>query len=180
MEDGGRRDLVKSGTESSTLQWSGDLQRAAETDRETAAETAKDDRTSVRSDVASVTESERELLVNSEKSRGGGANDKTALVAPLEKEEEPGENQLPENAAQVFTPAGSALCPSPSSARENREFWEMESQNGPLLVPQGMAHNYKHHQYQFECDEATPSTTCTCMLWFVCGGQGTDHRWVGL
>lgn len=160
MEDGGRRDLVKSGAESSTLQWPGDLQ--------TGAQTAIGDRISVRSDV-SVTESQRELLVNSEK-RGGGANDKTP-VTHLEKEEEPVENQLPEKAAQVFTPAVTALRQSPSSPGENRELWEMESQKSPLLVP--MPHNY--HQYQFDCDEATPPSTCrhtVVCLWRV--GQGTE------
>lgn len=170
MEDGGRRcDLVKSGTESSTLQWPGDLQ--------TGARTARDDRTSMRSDVVSVTESEREALVNSEKRSEGGANDKTTLEThPEKKEEEPVENQLPEKAAQVFTPAVTVLRPSPSSPRENPELWEMESQKSPLLVPQGMPHNYNQQEYQFECDEATLPSTCTCTV-LIClwrAGQGTE------
>ncbi|CAF95040.1 unnamed protein product [Tetraodon nigroviridis] len=153
MEDGGwQYDLVKSGTESSTLQWPGDLQ--------TGAQTAKDDRTSVRSDVVSVTESEREALVNSEKRREGGANDKTVLLTHLEGKEEPVENQLPEKAAQVFTPAVTVLRLTPSSPRENQEFWEMESQKSPLLVPQRMPHNYNHPEYRFDCDGATPPSTC--------------------
>lgn len=173
MEDGGRRrDLVKSGTESSTLQWPGDLQTGAGTDRQTGAQTARDDRTSMRSDVVSVTESEREVLVNSEKRSEGGANDKN----PEKKEEEPVENQLPEKAAQVFTPAVTVLRPSPSSPRENPELWEMESQKSPLLVPQGMPHNYNQQEYQFECDEATLPSTCTCTV-LIClwrAGQGTE------
>lgn len=151
MEGGGQRDVVKLGTESSSLQWPADLQTAAQT----AAQAAKDDGTSVRSDV-SVTESERELLVR----RGGGATGKTADGPHLEKEEEePVENQLPAEAAQVFTPAVAVLHPSPSSPREIQEFWEMESQRSPLLVPQGMPHNYNHHEYQFGYDQATPPST---------------------
>lgn len=164
MEGGGQRDLVKLGTESSSLQWPGDLQ--------TGAQTAKDDRTSVRSDV-SVTESERELLIR----RGGGATGKTAGGSHLEKEEEePVENQLPAEAAQVFTPAVTVLHPSPSSPREIQEFWEMESQRSPLLVPQGMPHNYNHHEYQFGYDQATPPSTRTCTdvcLWRA--GQGAEE-----
>lgn len=171
MEDGGwQYDLVKSGTESSTLQWPGDLQ--------TGAQTAKDDRTSVRSDVVSVTESEREALVNSEKRREGGANDKTVLLTHLEGKEEPVENQLPEKAAQVFTPAVTVLRLTPSSPRENQEFWEMESQKSPLLVPQRMPHNYNHPEYRFDCDGATPPSTCSftdhVCLWRGAGGQRSN------
>lgn len=162
--------MVKSGTESSTLQWPGDLQTGAETDRQ-----AKDDMTSVGSDVVSATESERELMVNSEESRGGGANDKTPGPHLEKNQEEPVENQLPEKAAQVFTPAVTVLHPSPSSPRDDQEFWEMESQKSPLLVP---LHNYSHHQYQFECDEAPhPRTrTCTVLVGLWCAGW--EGRWV--
>lgn len=179
MEDDGRHDLVKSGTESSTLQWPGDLQTGTQKDKQMGAQTAKDDRASVQSDVLSVTESERELLVNSEKMRGGGANDKTTPVPHLDKkEEEHVVNQLPEKAAQVFTPAVTVLRRSPSSPRENQEFWEMESQMSPLLVPQGVSHNFNQHEYQFDCDEAPLPSTCMCTVVVFLWRAGQEQRWV--
>lgn len=160
MEDGG--------TESSTLQCRGDLHADVEAGREEGVKTAKDDRTSVRSDVVSCTESERELIVKSERRRGGGANeqDETVLLTGLnKKEEEPVENELPEQAAQVFAPALSILHSSPSSPMESQEVWEMESQKSPFLIPQGTP----RCENQFDWEEDTPPSTCRHI--FVCGGQ---------
>lgn len=163
MEDGG--------TESSTLQCRGDLHAAVEAGREAGVKTAKDDRTSVRSDVVSCTESERELIVKSKRRRGGGANeqDETGLLTHLDKkEEDPVENQLPEKAAQVFAAELSILHSSPSSPMESQEVWEMESQKSPFLVPQGTP----YCDNQFDWEEDKPPSTCRCT--FVCGGQGRE------
>lgn len=170
------------GTESSTLQWPGDLktnvatdrQASVETERPIGVETDKDEGISVQSDVISCTESEREPISNSER-RGGGASEQaeTGVVTDLDKkEEEPGgeeeENQLPEKAAQVFAPAVTILHSSPASPRESQELWEMESQKSPFLVPQGTP----RHGNQFYWEEDTNPSTCRCTV-HLCRGQGT-------
>lgn len=158
------------GTESSTLQWPGDLRtnvvadrRASiETERPMGVETDKDDGISVQSDVISCTESEREPVVKSER-RGGGASGQAETGVGTDhdtKEEEPLENQLPEKAAQVFAPAVTILHSSPASPRESQELWEMESQKSPFLAPQGTA----HHENQFYWEEDANPSTCRCTV----------------
>lgn len=153
-------------TEATTLQWG---------DRQTAGQTGGGDRASFRSDgslghAASLTESERELK------RVGGACEKgEGLVTRLEEEqqEELLENQLPEKAAQVFSPVvkvipGPPGPPSPLSPRENKGFWELESEGGRFL-PSAPAQ--EHHQqgyqqhgyqqgYQYDWREEQPPTSC--------------------
>uniref|UniRef100_A0A3Q0T0X0 Transmembrane protein 79b n=1 Tax=Amphilophus citrinellus TaxID=61819 RepID=A0A3Q0T0X0_AMPCI len=111
-------------TEASTLPWSAD--------RQTGGWTGKVDRMSVRSgmslpEVSSCTESERELKAEGER-RGGRVSLNEGVGLSEDKiighlmEEEPGENLLPEKAAQVFSPAVNALH-SPSSLRN----WELDT-----------------------------------------------------
>lgn len=138
--------------EPSTLQWP--------EDRQTGSETGKEDRTSVRSDVLSCTESEGE--------KRGQANEKEGVgpMTQLEEEEEvPVENELPAKAAQVFSPAVTVLQ-SPSSPRESEAFWEMESEKSPFLGSQGVPQDYNHHGYRYDCIEDTPPTTCKYTIVF--------------
>lgn len=184
MEDSGgtktrQAEVVKSAMmEPSTLQWPGDRQ----TGGQTGGQAGKDDRMSVRSDVslreaASWTESQRELMAEGER-RGGGASEEEGpglLTHQEEEEEEPVENQLPEKAAQVFSPAVTVLH-SPSSPRESEAFWEMESEKSPFLGP-GVPQDYNHHGYQYDWAEETPPATCKyTRLLLLCLSQ----RWAGL
>lgn len=147
-------------TEASTLKW-GDRQ------------TGGGDRASFRSDgslghAASLTESEREL-----KRVGGPCEKGEGLVTQLEEEqqEELLENQLPEKAAQVFSPVvkvvpGPLGPPSPLSPRENEGFWELESEGGRFL-PSAPAqeHNQQGYQqgYQYDWREEQPPPSCECV-----------------
>lgn len=170
----GDEEVVKSAMmEPSTLQWP--------EDRQTGGQTGKADRMSVRSDLslretASWTESERELLAEGERRAGGGASEGEGggLLTHLE-EEEPVENQLPEKAAQVFSPAVTVLH-SPSSPRESEAFWEMQSEKSPFLGPQGVHEDYNHDGFQYDWPEDTPRATCkyTCLL------SCLSRRWAGL
>lgn len=132
-------------------------------------QTGEDERASVRSyislrEAASWTESERELMAEG---RGGAGEEEGAgLKTHLEEEEEPVENQLPEKAAQVFSPAVTVLH-SPSSPKESEAFWEMESEKSPFLGPGGVPQDYNHHGYQYEWPEDTPPATC---------GRGCPYR----
>lgn len=149
--EGGDDGVTSAVMEPSTLQWPTDGQ------------TGKDDGTSVKSGVslheaASWTESERELMSEGER-RGAG------LMTHLEKEEEPVENQLPDKAAQVFSPAVTVLH-SPSSPRESEAFWEMEAEKSPFLGPQGVPQDYNHHGYQYDWTEDTPPATCEYTVFF--------------
>lgn len=153
-------------TEASTLQWG---------DRQMAGQTGGGDRASFRSDgslghATSLTESERELK------RVGSACEKgEGLVTRLKEEpqEELLENELPEKAAQVFSPVvtvvpGPPGPPSPLSPRENEGFWELESEGGRFL-PSSPAQEYSqqgHQQgYQYDLRGEQPPTSCeyTCL-----------------
>ncbi|XP_030606370.1 transmembrane protein 79-like [Archocentrus centrarchus] len=139
----GEEEAVRSAmTEASTLPWSAD--------RQTGGWTGKVDRMSVRSgmslpEVSSCTESERELKAEGER-RGGRVSLNEGVGLSEDKiighlmEEEPGENLLPEKAAQVFSPAVNALH-SPSSLRN----WELESEKSPFLGPRGVPEDYNQH-----------------------------------
>lgn len=104
----------------------------------------KADRTSALSEASlqasSWTESERELKA------GEGAG----LPPHLEEEEEPGGNFLPEKAAQVFSPALTAL-PSPTHPEA---VWEGE--RTPFLDAQ----DYSQHGYQGEWPDDTKPELC--------------------
>lgn len=179
-------EVVKSAvTEASTLQWPGD--------RQAGGQTGKGDRASVRSDgslreAASWTESERELMAERERKGGGGASeeDGPALGTHLEEElEELEENQLPEKAAQVFSPAVTVL-PSPSSPRESEAFWELESERGPFLTS-GAPRDYNQHGYQYEWATERPPASCKYSFFFCVplgGGRSSDRsvcvRWAWL
>ncbi|XP_049439705.1 transmembrane protein 79-like [Epinephelus fuscoguttatus] len=150
--------------EPSTLQWPGDRQ----TGGQTAGQTSKGDRMSVRSDnsvreAASWTESERELIAEGKRRGAEGREEGAEPMTHLE--EEPTENHLPEKAAQVFNPAVTVLH-APSSPRESEAFWEMESEKSPFLssrVPQ----DYNQHGYQYEWTEDKPPAKC---------GRACPHR----
>lgn len=162
-EEEEKEGLESSLTKASTLQW-GDRQ------------TGGGDRASFRSDgslghAASLTESERELK------RVGGASEKgEGLVTRLEEEqkEELLENQLPEKAAQVFSPVvtvvpGPPGPPSPLSPRENEGFWELESEGGRFLPSApAQGHNQQVYQqgYQYDwMEEQQQPSSCeyTCL-----------------
>lgn len=148
--------------EPSTMPWPGDRQ----TGGQTGGQTGKGDRMSVRSDTslreaASWTESEREMMVEGDRKRGG-AKDEEEAEPPThleEEEEEPTENHLPEKAAQVFSPAVTVL-PSPSSPRDSEAFWEMQSEKSPFLSPRGVPQDYDQHGYQYWTEEKRPGP-CT-------------------
>lgn len=180
-------EVVKSAvTEASTLQWPGD--------RQAGGQTGKGDRASVRSDgslreAASWTESERELMAERERKGGGGANEEEGpgLGTHLEEEvEELEENQLPEKAAQVFSPAVTVLR-SPSSPRESEAFWELESERGPFLTS-AAPQDYNQHGYQYEWATERPPASCKYSFFFFCvplrGGWSSDRsvcvRWAWL
>lgn len=133
----GEEEAVRSAmTEASTLPWSAD--------RQTSGWTGKVDRMSVRSgmslpEVSSCTESERELKAEGERRGGRVSLSEDKMIGHL-LEEEPGENLLPEKAAQVFSPAVNALH-SASSLRN----WEMESEKSPFLGPRGVTEDYNQH-----------------------------------
>ncbi|KAM9309330.1 transmembrane protein 79 [Pholidichthys leucotaenia] len=133
-------------TEASTLPWSADRQMG------------KEDRRNERSapEASSWTESERELKAEGEK-RGGGAKGEEKVG--LNEEEEPGENRLPEKAAQVFSPAITVLR-SPSSPRTSEAFWEVESEKSPFLGAQGVPQDYNHHGYLYEWKQEEPRAKC--------------------
>lgn len=138
--------------EPSTMPWPGD--------RQTGGQTGKGDRMSVRSDTslreaASWTESERELMVEGERKRGGAKEEEVEQKNHLEEEEEPTENHLPEKAAQVFSPAVTVL-PSPSSPKESEAFWETQSEKSPFLSPRGVPQDYDQHGYQYWTEEKPP------------------------
>ncbi|KAM6995284.1 transmembrane protein 79 [Tautogolabrus adspersus] len=139
-------------------------------DRQTGGQTGKGDRLSVRSDTslreaASWTESERELMVVEGERRGGrggaggGKQEGAGPRTHLKEEEEPTENQLPQKAAQVFSPAVTVLL-SPSSPKESEAFWEMESEKSPFLAPRGVPHDYNQHGYQYDWTEDKPPAAC--------------------
>lgn len=160
--------------EPATLQWP--------EDRQTGGQTGKADRMSARSDLslreaASWTESQRELRAEGEKRAGGGASDGEGegLVTHLEEEEEPAENQLPEKAAQVFSPAVTILH-SPSSPRGSEAFWEVQSEKSPFLGPRGVPEDCNHDGFQYDWAEDPPPAPCkyTCLL--LCPSQW----WAGL
>lgn len=148
--------------EPSTLQWPGD--------RQAGSETGKEDRTSLRSDVLSCTESEGE--------KRGQANEKEGVGPMTQLEEVPVENELPAKAAQVFSPAVTVLH-SPSSPRESEAFWEMESEKNPFLGSQGVPQDYNHHGYRYDCIEDTPPTTCKYTILFF-SAPSCHSQWVGL
>ncbi|XP_040901292.1 transmembrane protein 79 [Toxotes jaculatrix] len=153
--------LWSSMTESSTLQWPGDIQAGGQT--------AKGDRMSV--EAASWTESERELMVKEERKAGGkggaGKDEEVGLIGEWARssshlgdvEKEPVENHLPEKAAQVFSPAVTVL-PAPSSPRDSEAFWAIESDKSPFMGPRGVSQDYTHHGYQCEWTEETPPARC--------------------
>uniref|UniRef100_A0A3Q2QZZ0 Transmembrane protein 79b n=1 Tax=Fundulus heteroclitus TaxID=8078 RepID=A0A3Q2QZZ0_FUNHE len=70
--------------------------------------------------------------------RAGGAEKGAGLTAEglnyLKMEEEADGNQLPEKAAQVFSPAVTVL-PDPSLPKDTDGLWEMISEKSPFLVP---------------------------------------------
>lgn len=172
-------EVVKSAvTEASTLQWPGD--------RQAGGQTGKGDGASVRSDgslreAASWTESERGLMAERERKGGGGASEEEgpALGTHLAEEvEELEENQLPEKAAQVFSPAVTVL-PSPSSPRGSEAFWESESERGPFLAS-GAPQDYNQHGYQYEWATERPPASCKySFFFFFCvplrGGRSSDR-----
>lgn len=186
LESGEEEEMVKSAAmEASTLQWPGD--------RQAGGQTGKGDRASVRSDgslreAASWTESERELMAERERKGGGGASEEEGpgLRTHLEKElEELEENQLPEKAAQVFSPAVTVL-PSPSSPRESEAFWELESERGPFLTS-GAPQDYNQHGYQYEWATERPPASSKYSFFFcvpLSGGRSSDRsvcvRWARL
>lgn len=161
-------EVVKSAMmEPCTLQWPAD--------RQTGGQTGTADGMSARSDLslreaASWTESQREL-----RAEGGGAGEGAGLVTHLEEEEEPVENQLPEKAAQVFSPAVTVLQ-SPSSPRGSEAFWEVQSEKSPFLGPRGVPEDYNQDGFQYDWTEDPPPAACkyTCLL--PCARQ----RWAGL
>ncbi|XP_069576385.1 transmembrane protein 79 [Brachyistius frenatus] len=151
-----------------TLQWPGDRQTAGQI----AGQTGKGDRMSVRSDTShreasSWTESERELKAEGER-RGGGADedegvglneDGAGLRTHLKEEEEPGENHLPEKAAQVFSPAVT-VQPSPSSPRDTEAFWENEPEKSSFLGSHGVPQDYNQHGHRYGWTEEVPASKC--------------------
>ncbi|XP_035991557.1 transmembrane protein 79 [Fundulus heteroclitus] len=174
MEDSGGTDIkhLEGGeelkkpamVESSTLQWSEDRKSRGETDGQARGQSNKGDRVSLRSDLSlreasSWTESERELKVGGR--RAGGAEKGAGLTAEglnyLKMEEEADGNQLPEKAAQVFSPAVTVL-PDPSLPKDTDGLWEMISEKSPFLVPSEV--DYNQHGFQFEYPEYKPSSTC--------------------
>ncbi|KAM7382795.1 hypothetical protein PAMP_002505 [Pampus punctatissimus] len=163
-------EMVKSAiTEASTLQWPGDKETGGQAGGQAGGQVGKGDRMSVRSDIslrdaASWTESE--LMADGgvrehQSGEGEGAESIGEGVESrgthLEKEEEkPAENQLPEKAAQVFSPAVTVLH-SPSSPRESEAFWELEKT--PFLGSQGLQ-DYNQHGYQYDWTPETPPSRC--------------------
>ncbi|XP_039972767.1 transmembrane protein 79 isoform X2 [Xiphias gladius] len=153
--------------EPSTLQCPGDRR----TGGQTGGQTGKADRMSVRSsEVASWTESERELMPEGERrevreeragedEEAGVIGEWVGLKTHLEEEAAPAENHLPEKAAHVFSPAVTIL-PSPSSPRESEAFWETESEKSPFLGPRGVPQDYSQHGYQYEWTEDTSPARC--------------------
>uniref|UniRef100_A0A3P9PPR4 Transmembrane protein 79 n=1 Tax=Poecilia reticulata TaxID=8081 RepID=A0A3P9PPR4_POERE len=97
-----------------------------------------------RSDASSWTESER-----------GRKMERAGLIGEERCRLE--ENQLPEKAAQVFSPAVTVL-PSPVASRDTEAFWEMESERSPFLSPR----------------QDPPPSTCDTHLSVspVCPGKG--------
>ncbi|XP_068178978.1 transmembrane protein 79 [Antennarius striatus] len=159
-------EMVKSvAMETSTLPWPRDRQ----TGGQTGGQTGRDDRLSVRSDTSareavSWTESERELRSEGEQ-RGGGAEEEVGLMTRLEEEDEdmPGENRLPDKAAQVFRPAVTILC-SPSSPQHSEAFWEVQSEKSPFLGPRGAPQDYNHQGFQYDWrEDAHPSCVQNCL-----------------
>ncbi|XP_033989325.1 transmembrane protein 79 [Trematomus bernacchii] len=74
-------------------------------------------------------------------------------VSWTESERQTGEeNQLPERAAQVFSPAVTVL-------RDPEAFWETQSEKSPFLGPQGLQ-DYNQHGFQYESTEDTPPNKC--------------------
>lgn len=128
--------------------------------RQAGGQTGKGDRMSMKSDVslreaASFTESE--LMSDG---GGGGAGEgreaeHTKAYQLKEEESEAGENELPEKAAQVFSPAVTVLH-SPASPRDSEAFWEMESEKSPFLGHQEVRHDYDQHGYMHDWPEDTP------------------------
>ncbi|XP_028428435.1 transmembrane protein 79 isoform X1 [Perca flavescens] len=125
-------------------------------DRQTGGQTGKGDRLSVRS-AASWTESQlegaglRTPLEAEPESQREGAGLRTPLGAGLRTalEAEPAENELPEHAAQVFSPSVAVLhCPN--SPRDTEAFWEMESEKRPFLGPRGEPQDYNQHGCHYE------------------------------
>ncbi|XP_039972769.1 uncharacterized protein tmem79b isoform X3 [Xiphias gladius] len=157
--------------EPSTLQCPGDRR----TGGQTGGQTGKADRMSVRSsEVASWTESERELMPEGERrevreeragedEEAGVIGEWVGLKTHLEEEAAPAENHLPEKAAHVFSPAVTIL-PSPSSPRESEAFWETESEKSPFLGPRGVPQDYSQHGYQYEWTEDTSPARCWLIL----------------
>lgn len=136
--------------EPSTLQWPGD--------RQTGGHAGKGDRMSVRSsEVASWTESERQLLAEKERTGGGAHEEEGAGLQSHPEKEEPVENKLPEKAAQVFT---LDVLPSPSPPTEHEALWEMEPEKSPFLGPRGVQQDYNQQVYQYEWTRDTPPSRC--------------------
>ncbi|KAK2845230.1 hypothetical protein Q5P01_011889 [Channa striata] len=135
--DGKKEVAVSTWMEPSTLQWPGD--------KHIDGQTAKGNRTSVRSDeTASWIESEGDRRVKIE---GEGLCSSTHL-------EESVENRLPEKAARVFSPVDT--LPSPSTHRQSEVLWEMQSEKSPFLRPRGVPQDYSQHGYQYDWAEGTP------------------------
>ncbi|KAK5873420.1 hypothetical protein PBY51_018462 [Eleginops maclovinus] len=59
------------------------------------------------------------------------------------------ENQLPERAAQVFSPAVTVL-------RDTEAYWETQSEKSLFLGPRGGLQDYNQHGFQYEWTEDTP------------------------
>ncbi|KAM7421691.1 hypothetical protein PAMA_015710 [Pampus argenteus] len=162
-------EVVKSAImEASTLQWPGGRQTGGQTGGQTGRQVGKCDRMSVRSDVslrdaASWTESElmADVGVGGQQSGEGEEAESVGKGVELrgthlEEEDKPAENQLPEKAAQVFSPAVTVLH-SPSSPRESEGFWELEKT--PFLGSQGLQ-DYNQHGYQYDWTTETPPSRC--------------------
>ncbi|XP_028984028.1 transmembrane protein 79 isoform X2 [Betta splendens] len=119
------------------------------TDREPRGQTGKAHGMSVRSsEAASCTESDRELI----EERGG------PTTHPEEPVEEPVENQLPDKAAQVFSPAGNHFSPSPRE--ENQLLWDPQPEQTPFLAPAGLPQLYSPRGLQEEWAEDRPPASC--------------------
>ncbi|XP_063737408.1 LOW QUALITY PROTEIN: transmembrane protein 79-like [Eleginops maclovinus] len=63
------------------------------------------------------------------------------------------ENQLPERAAQVFSPAVTVL-------RDTEAYWETQSEKSLFLGPRGGLQDYNQHGFQYEWTEDTPPNKC--------------------
>lgn len=124
----------------------------------------KGDRKSIRSDTSiheasSCTESERALGADGKarQERPGLPGEGMPLKTYLQKEENLGENRLPEKAAQVFSPAVT-VPPSHSAPKDEVACWEIESEKSPFLNYTGV--DYDQHGFQYEWTETRAPTKC--------------------